>query len=180
MSLKIIMTRGLPGSGKTTWAKKLIANNPGVYKRVNKDDLRNLMDAGHWTGANERFVLKTRDIIVREALIEGKHVIDDIQLCKRAPGKELWTVLVSGRNECCRNTTQAWLAEHEVSYNYLYMRPQGDMRKDAVVKKEIYDKYIKGKYNVYLVLDDRNQSVQLWRSLGLKTLQVKEMICHQI
>ena len=36
---KVIITKGLPGSGKSTWAKKLIDKNPNQYKRINKDDL---------------------------------------------------------------------------------------------------------------------------------------------
>lgn len=37
--IKVIMTKGLPASGKSTWAKQLIEENPNVYKRINKDDL---------------------------------------------------------------------------------------------------------------------------------------------
>ena len=36
---KIIFLKGLPGSGKTTWAKEFISTNSGFY-RVNKDDIR--------------------------------------------------------------------------------------------------------------------------------------------
>ena len=74
---KVILTRGLPASGKTTWAKKIIKDNPGSYKRVNKDDLRELMDSSYWSKNNEKFILKMRDFIIIEALKEGYHVIVD-------------------------------------------------------------------------------------------------------
>jgi hypothetical protein len=47
-----------------------------------------------------------------------------------------------------------------------------DMRKDAVIKQELFDKYVAGKYNVLFVLDDRNQVVDFWRSIGLTCFQV--------
>ena len=52
------------------------------------------------------------------------------------------------------------------------MRSTEDNRKDAVVKREIYDNWIKDKYNVLAVFDDRNQCVDMWRGLGLTCLQV--------
>jgi hypothetical protein len=52
------------------------------------------------------------------------------------------------------------------------MRSEYDMRKDSIVKEEIYRQEILGRYNVWLVLDDRNQVVDMWRNLGLRVLQV--------
>lgn len=75
--MKIIMTKGLPGSGKTSWAKKMQADNPGVYKRINKDDLRTMLDDSKHTKGNERFILEVRDNLINKALMEGKSVIVD-------------------------------------------------------------------------------------------------------
>lgn len=53
------------------------------------------------------------------------------------------------------------------------MRAAGDYRKDAVIKKEMFDTQIEGKYFVEFVLDDRNQVVDLWRKdLNLPCFQV--------
>jgi hypothetical protein len=52
------------------------------------------------------------------------------------------------------------------------MRVTGDKKKDSALKEEIYNKYIKGKYNVLFVLDDRQKVVDKWRELGLTCLQV--------
>lgn len=75
--LKLIMTKGLPGSGKTTWSKELIKSEPGKWKRVNKDDLRGMLDAGVWSNENEKFIVETRDRFVWEALKSKYNVIVD-------------------------------------------------------------------------------------------------------
>lgn len=78
MTLTLYMTKGLPGSGKTTWATKTLnENNKGWGTRVNKDDLRAMMHLGQHSKANERVVLRARDRIVVDALTEGQHVIVD-------------------------------------------------------------------------------------------------------
>lgn len=74
----LTMLRGLPASGKTTWAKEQIANAPkNSIKRINKDDLRDMLDNSQWSKGNEALVLQVRDFIVVEALMGGKHVIVD-------------------------------------------------------------------------------------------------------
>ena len=74
---QVIITKGLPGSGKSTWAKKLIDKNPNQYKRINKDDLRAMLDNSKHSKDAEKFVLKIRNQIMLMALEEGKHVIID-------------------------------------------------------------------------------------------------------
>lgn len=53
------------------------------------------------------------------------------------------------------------------------MRPKGDMRKDSIIKKELFEAHIKDKYYIEAVFDDRNQIVDTWRKeIGLTCLQV--------
>jgi len=54
------------------------------------------------------------------------------------------------------------------------MREVGDRRKDTEVKAEIYHRFIEPQYDVHYILDDRDQVVKMWRSLGLTCLQVAE------
>ena len=56
----------------------------------------------------------------------------------------------------------------------VYMRDKNDSRKDTIIKHEIYENYIKNKFNVRVIYDDRNSVVDMWRSLGLKCFQVQE------
>lgn len=81
--------------------------------------------------------------------------------------------IFSGRDEICRKETIAWLMENGIRFKELYMRAEGDNRKDSIVKKELFEKHIQGKYNVLAVFDDRQQVVDMWRNeLGLTCLQV--------
>jgi predicted kinase len=76
--------KGLPASGKSTFARDLVKNNPGQYKRINKDELRAMLDESKFSKGNEKFILRTRDWLIVEALNEGKHVIiDDTNLAPR-------------------------------------------------------------------------------------------------
>lgn len=87
---------------------------------------------------------------------------------------ELEVLVFSGRDDSCVTATGVWLVKHGVPYDKLYMRKTGDKRKDAVVKREMYEEHVRGKYNILYVIDDRNQVVEMWRSLGLTVLQVAE------
>jgi hypothetical protein len=82
-------------------------------------------------------------------------------------------ILVTGREEKYRNFTEEWLHKNNVDhYILLLMRKTGDFRKDFIIKKELYEKHIKGKYDVLFVLEDRDQVVKMWRDEGLTCLQV--------
>ena len=85
----------------------------------------------------------------------------------------LAVVITSGRTEACRADTETWLKQHlGVDYAALHMRPSGDVRGDADLKEAIYRQHIEPRYNVVLVLDDRNRVVDRWRALGLLVYQV--------
>lgn len=275
---KVIILQGLPASGKSTWAREQIDANPGMYKRVNKDDLRSMLDNNKWSAKNEKFVLALRDRIILDALAEGKHVIvDDTNLhpkhidhisqiakgyhvevrafetgvdecierdlkrsnsvgekvirgmynqflrkqekyisdprlpltimcdidgtlalmngrgpydtekCESdlvnppvlsvlehyaAAGYKI--VLCSGRKSEFREHTERWLKTNSIPYDYLFMRFVGDDRNDAIVKEELFDQNIRGKFNVLFVLDDRDRVVNKWRDMGLCVFQVAD------
>ena len=83
-------------------------------------------------------------------------------------------VIMSGRDSAAREETVKWLAKHNIPYDAMFMRAEKDMRKDSIVKAELFDNHIRDNYDVRFVLDDRNQVVDMWRSMGIKVLQVAE------
>lgn len=54
------------------------------------------------------------------------------------------------------------------------MRPTKDNRPDTVVKKELFEAHIDGRYDVAFVVDDREGVVRQWREMGLTCFQVAE------
>lgn len=81
-------------------------------------------------------------------------------------------IIVSGRTDKCKDQTIKWLQDNYIPFDQIYMRKTNDYRPDSIIKTEIYNEFIKGKYFVDFVLDDRDSVVKTWRGLGLLCLQV--------
>ncbi len=82
-------------------------------------------------------------------------------------------LLVSGREDRFREPTVRFLEKYDIPYHQLWMRPTKDFRKDSLIKREIFDAEIVGKYFIEFVLDDRDQVVEMWRKeLKLTCFQV--------
>lgn len=273
------MIKGLPASGKSTWAKKQNA------KRVNRDELRKMIDDSKWSKEREKFILKIEqdivvdylgglyDVIVDDTNLSPKNeamwrvfaesigaefVIKDftgvdLDVCLKrdreranSVGKKvimrmynmflkpkvessplnpmisdeklpmavvfdldgtlahitgrspydgklcasdllnksvygLWEavgkmghsrIILSGRNGDSKAETELWLQKNNIFPSRLIMRAEGDIRKDSEIKEELFNEHIRDQYNVLFVVDDRDQVVKLWRSLGLTCLQV--------
>ena len=82
-------------------------------------------------------------------------------------------VAMSGRVEATRAKTELSLNRDNVPFDHLFMRDNGDFRPDNIVKAELFDKYVRDNFDVQFILDDRQQVVDAWRSMGIKTLQVE-------
>ena len=104
------------------------------------------------------------------------HIIHLVRLYSQAGYK---IVITSGRPDSrkgvdVRQLTVDWLNREGVPFDELFMRQEGDYRPDYEVKLEIYENYIVPLgYHIDFALDDRNQIVDMWRSIGIKTLQVE-------
>ena len=295
MSQVLLIVRGVPGSGKSTYAKKWVSENPQTRTRVNRDDLRNMvynryeLEPGEENYINKleqslivtalqnkksvvvdnvnlkrKYVQpylkiaadynvpvihkdiyvdldtvltrnKNRDRVVPEHVIHkmwknfglasGKFpdfpthqgyefYVPDVSLPKAvlldvdgtamlmSPGrgpfdwhkvlddtpnipvvetaKALSTagykiVVVSGREDTgnCREDTLVSLEVAGVPVDDIFMRPEGDWRKDNLVKQEIFVTHIAPKYQVVFALDDRQQVVDMYRrEMGIPVFQV--------
>lgn len=73
---KVTILQGLPGSGKSQIAKKIV-DETGNTKRLNKDDFRAMFDNSKWSGHNEKFILTIRNLSIEEALKNKFNVVVD-------------------------------------------------------------------------------------------------------
>ena len=55
---------------------------------------------------------------------------------------------------------------------FLYMRPKGDLRKDFMVKRDLFKRMIVDGFDPVLVFEDKVTVVEMWQELGLKCLKV--------
>lgn len=76
MSLTVFILCGLPASGKSSWAREMVRKNPN-FKRINRDDIRAMLDDNTFDQNREEFVRKTRDTLILTALRAGYSVIVD-------------------------------------------------------------------------------------------------------
>ena len=80
---KLIICRGLPASGKSTWAKKWVLEDPEHRVRINQDDIR-LMLGKYWVPSREKLVQEIQfDAIVEALCRKFDVVIDNTNLNKK-------------------------------------------------------------------------------------------------
>jgi len=82
-------------------------------------------------------------------------------------------VILSGRSDKTILTTKSWLIRNRVPFHKLVMRPHKTMNfvPDEILKKDMLDKHIDID-DIFMVVDDRQKVVDMWRSLGLTVFQV--------
>lgn len=77
-NLNVIILRGLPASGKSTWARELMEKqDKGRWKRINRDELRMMLDGDFWDRSCEDFVKMAETHLILTVLAQGYNVIVD-------------------------------------------------------------------------------------------------------
>lgn len=88
----------------------------------------------------------------------------------KAQGQQI--VICSGRPNSHREHTQRWLERHDIPFDAMYLRPEGDDHvDDETVKEALLERIRCDGFAPWLVLDDRDAVVAQWRALGLTCLQ---------
>ena len=128
----------------------------------------------------EQYIPKVKDDragwdLVQEKMAESeinKHILIILDALWLLENIEL--IFVTGREGTAklREQTEAQLDLYFPYYKIFY-RPENDYRKAAVVKKEIYLKQIKGKYDVLFAIDDDESNIKMFQELGLNTLHCR-------
>lgn len=91
-----------------------------------------------------------------------QHVIDVVHALKKDDYK---LVVMSGRDEICKEDTLLWLKKHGIVPDDIFMRPNGSQEKDNKVKHDLFWNHVAHKYDVRFALDDRQQVVDFTRDV---------------
>ena len=107
-----------------------------------------------------------------------QQIVDLVQLLVFEPGGGYQLILMSGREDKYREDTVLWLMEKAklplCEGTPFFMRASGDSRPDTVVKRELFEEHVKGKFDVRYVIDDRPCVCAMWRDIGLVVLQLDD------
>ncbi len=76
MNVKLIICRGVPASGKSTYSKQWVLEDPEKRVRVNRDDIRNMLGK-YWVPSREKLVTQIEKEIIKEAICNNYDVIID-------------------------------------------------------------------------------------------------------
>lgn len=142
---KIILTQGIQGSGKSTWSKKWVEEDPINRVRWNNDDCRR-MCGPYWIQERESFITSIRHTFIYKAMLDKKDiVIDDMNLNTRTT--EYYERIVKAYND---QNTDKYILEYkqffDVSVEECIRR---DSFRDNPVGEEIIRKTYK-KYALYI------------------------------
>ena len=74
--LKIILCRGIQGSGKTTWAKQWVLEDTEHRVRFNNDDIRNMLGK-YWVPSREKLVLDLKKQFIMSSMMAGYDIVID-------------------------------------------------------------------------------------------------------
>jgi predicted kinase len=152
-TLKFYVAQGLPASGKTTWAKNLIkeqnkSDKNNLYKRINKDDLREMLDVSIWSKKNEQFILDIRNKMIYAAMESGYNIIsDDTNLHPKHIAE--FKQIISNFNEDCRNPNIDWKYELEI-IDFTHVSRDECIARDKLREKSVGENVIRSMYNQFL------------------------------
>lgn len=73
---KIILCRGIQGSGKTTWAKQWVLEDPEHRVRFNNDDIRNMLGK-YWVPSRKHLVSDIKKDFIVSAMEFGYDIVVD-------------------------------------------------------------------------------------------------------
>lgn len=137
---KIILCRGIQGSGKTTWSKKWVEEDPEHRIRYSNDDIRNILGK-YWVPTREDVVRRLKMATITEAMEHGYDiVVDNMNL---NPKEGAWYIGVSQEFEQRRRV------HYEIYFQDFKTPLEECIRRDSLRPNSIGAKVITDTYNKY-------------------------------
>ena len=135
MKNKIILLKGLPASGKSTYSKQFCKENP-EYIRLNKDDIREFFGNPPFSSSFEKSVLTVQKTLGETAVKLGKSlIIDDTNFAEKH--YMYWSSLARDNS-------------YEFEIKFFDVPVEECIRRDKEREKSVGEMVIRSMYNKYL------------------------------
>lgn len=146
---KLILCRGIQGSGKTTFAKAWVAEDPEHRIRINNDDIRNMLGP-YWVPSREDIVSSAkRNFALNGMLLGYDIVVDNMNLNPKEI--KFWTDIVNTHNSsdprAVKSDVVRW--EYEIEFKDFFISLEECIRRDAARPNPIGEKVIRDTWRRY-------------------------------
>lgn len=151
MNKKIILCRGIQGSGKTTWARQWVEEDPEHRIRINNDDIRNMLGK-YWVTSREDLVSNIKRNIATDAIERGYDIIvDNMNLNPKEV--KFWQNIVDSHNNYLEDPKiiqPAWVQwKYELEFKDFFIPLEECIRRDANRPNPIGEKVIRDTWRKY-------------------------------
>ena len=138
---KLILTRGIQGSGKSTWAKAWVAEDPSSRVRINNDDIRNML-GNYWIVGREPLVSEIKQYATQAAMARGYNiVVDNMNLNPHEV--KFWEKVVE------LNNADPDGYKYEIEFKDFFIPLEECIRRDAARPNPIGEKVIRETWKRY-------------------------------
>lgn len=143
---KLIICRGIQGSGKSTWAKQWCHEDPKHRVRFNNDDIRNML-GDYWVPDRESLIQCVYGNFIQQAMTQGYDiVVDNMNLNPKTVSDLIEYVEYHNRANQERGSGDC---QYTIEYKDFFIPVEECIRRDAMRPNPIGEKVIKQTWRRY-------------------------------
>lgn len=144
---KIILCRGIQGSGKSTWAKQWVLEDPEHRVRFNNDDVRNMLGR-YWVPSREHIVNYIRVQMLVASMYCTKPfdiVVDNMNLNEEEVSR--YKVLIETFNSSSFSDANKF--KYELEYKDFFVPLEVCIERDSKRENPVGEEIIRATYEKY-------------------------------
>lgn len=146
MKHDLIILQGIQGSGKTTWAKNWVKEDPKHRVRFNQDDVRNMFGV-YWVPSREPLVKAMHNSFLNEAMIEGYDIVLDNMNLNQKTLDEIKEIVENFNKWISLSPVDL---HYDIKYQTFFDTPLEEcIARDSKRENPIGEKVIRDTYNKY-------------------------------
>ena len=145
---KIILTQGIQGSGKTTWAKAWVAEDPEHRIRINNDDITSMWGQPFGTSGLYERLKGFRILMISQAMNENLDIVVDNMNLSNNSIEEIKRIVEQ------YNGNTNFISKYEIEYKDFTKVPlEVCIERDSKRSNPIGEEIIRNTYNKYIKND---------------------------
>ncbi len=162
MMKKLIICRGIQGSGKTTYAKQWVLEDSEHRVRFNNDDIRNMLDK-YWVPNREKVVRSMLKAGIEQAMLDGYDIIiDNMNLNSMEIGN--YQYIVGSFNQNRRDLVGMKMIKpkdnfrYRIEYQDFFIPLKDCIERDSKRDNPIGEEIITSTYNKYKNIIEKDET----------------------